>query len=139
MFNILHLIRTNIEIKDEDVICIICLFCLCINNILYCIGIQHWNYIKLTLYLYSILYSVLYIIVCHFVLFLLAIVLSVYRPFTNSEYPFGTSNSFLGKSLKFAYFYYTVISLSKYIFLFEYIKGLWCLTPLSIIFQLYRG
>ena len=44
--------------------------------------------------IFSFMCSVLQIVVCHFVLFLLAIVLSVLR-FTDSDYPFGIFKLFL--------------------------------------------
>jgi hypothetical protein len=56
--------------------------------------------------------NVLLIVICPFVHFLLAIVLSVLLRYTDSDCPYG---------------------------IFKLILGLWCLSPLSIIFQLYRG
>ena len=68
---------------------------------------------------------VLQIVVCPFVLFLLAIVLYVFLRFTDSDWPFSIFKLFLNLTREV-----TDQGLGV---------GLWCLTPLLIIFQLYRG
>jgi len=52
--------------------------------------------LDLWLYMY-----VLLIVVCPFVLFILAIVLSVFLRYTDSDYPFGVFKLFLVASIKF--------------------------------------